>query len=163
MLLTNSSSQMILSITHRHTHMHTWQTHVMGSLEYRSCISHNIGANMDSYSHPQTHIIYRMGMAMYQWNRKAALYLTGWHQIAHLVSVCVDVYECVFSVCMFKCICVSSLIALTPGSVKWDCLPLSVFKSSWESRVAKINWWITKASSQMSLLALIETMLVSVD
>ena len=65
-------------------------------------------------------------MAVSHWNRKAPLYLRGCRCSGHQIAApsCVSVRVCTLcvrvslNVCTFGCIFVSSLIALTPASVK---------------------------------------------
>lgn len=83
------------------------------------------------------------------WTTMTKVAVTSVCFCAH-VSVCLNVCTC-------ECNRVSSLIALTLASVKWDGLPLSVFKSVAQKTGAELNWWVAQASSEMKLLALIET------
>lgn len=80
-------------------------------------------------------------MAVSDWNRKAAMLRE--HQdlnncdwgCSYIVLVCSWAHVSVcLNVCTCECNCVSSFIALTPSSVKWDGLPLSVFKRSTKSK-----------------------------
>lgn len=99
-------------------------------------------------------------MAVSDWNRKAAMLRE--HQdlnncdwgCSYIVLVCSWAHVSVcLNVCTCECNCVSSLIALTPSSVKWDGLPLSVFKRGAQRAKDELKWWIMQAVCEMSLLA----------
>lgn len=169
MPLTNSTSEMIFSIAHTRTDTHTrttlaCQILVIGSLTDWCGISHSARANVHTKVQP-----YRLEVehgcvspeqeCCYLCQR---LYGPSDSSYISVVCVCARVSVCL-NVWAFECICMSSLIALTPASVKWDSLPLSVFKSMAEGAATGMNWWIMQASSQFSLLALIETVPVTVE
>ena len=90
--------------THTHTHTHTplEAEHGCVSLEQESC------------SLSQRLPLFRPSDSSYI--------------LSVCVCVCAHVCKCVFE-SMHICICVSSLIALSPASVKWDSLPLSVLRA----------------------------------
>lgn len=167
MVLTNSSSQMILSITHTRTHAHinsdthtrthttlTCQTLVMGSLRDWSCISHSAGANVYSHTkvpppthahshtyHPEAeHGSVSLEQESCSLSQTSLLFRPSDSGYILCVCECVHMCACVcLNVCTFECLCASSLIALTPASVKWDSLPLSVFKRRAE-RAEWLKW-----------------------
>lgn len=159
MLLTNSSPQMILSITHTHEHWHTHATLCLSDprngiteglvLHHSQCRCKCVYTKAQPPTQTHAHISSQHGclsleQESFSLSQRLLLlrpsdsgYISSLPVCAHVsMRVCVCVPECV---CTFECICVSSLIALTPASVKWDSLPLSVFKSRAE-RAEWLKW-----------------------
>lgn len=136
----------------------------MGSVRDWSCISHSTGANLCSHTQIYVQTYHLEAKNGSEWLEQESCHAEGTsgseqlqlrlqlHHIGVFLGTCVSL-----NVCTCECNCVSSLIALTPSSVKWDGLPLSVFKRGPQRARDEMNWWIMQAVCEMNLLAVIET------